>query len=465
MDQVNCGIFSCNAIAHAIFGDALVTPATVQRNRLQWFAHVVESLEELTLSRIGTVHSTGNSSDDVEILEPSPYLSKDNVLDDSLSSSSDIDMAHEASPASSNPPSDTEHELDISFEEPPTLYPQTTVVDSPATAVLPHPHSSRIHFINTDSGEESTKEADQPETKSTNMGKTKKKCRINMGAREAKRQAKKDEFEREVLHDDPKAQFGKSDPLEVRCSYCRNTVRMQREYNLVRWKHHFNRTCPKRHSKVPGRGIRTIKAAGAKSLALFGFEKASTTSKVRPQSKFAPPPTTLSAVNLRPCPGLTAFNEPRIAIYLSRTQARGGGGTDPRVIAERRFDQLLSELSDPQKEECYAENRAGWVWRNEHQERRCVAVDCRKMVEGNPGSDKARPCDKCRALLCHKGFQNLVAKEMPTDQNLVHVPYLHRASAIGQLFARSVGLQSFFNNEVRFRDNNNSSMSLSHLDH
>lgn len=139
-------------------------------------------------------------------------------------------------------------------------------------------------------------------------------------------------FREKVKNDDPYAEFKASNPCSVRCSSCRVWVEMRLLYDLFHWRNHRK---TKKCQRARAQGGHT------RSLLCHGFG-------VMNPSSSGPLPQASSIQTLRPsypegaCPGLTRESDEKIAQYLLRSSATGGGAPSRESISRDLFqDETL----------------------------------------------------------------------------------------------------------------------------
>lgn len=138
-----------------------------------------------------------------------------------------------------------------------------------------------------------------------------------------------------------------------------------------------------------------------------------------------------------PCPGLTADEDARIAQYLNRTGALGGGGPSLTHISSTRFGRKFSSLSSAQKEQVRVIQSHKWRWRNNSYYRRVYSTSCSKISP--PGTESA--CHKCKALLRLNVFRTTLSIRQPEDKNYKYLNKVYRNRTLAEIYGRCKGLR------------------------
>ncbi|KAF7970334.1 hypothetical protein HWV62_24362 [Athelia sp. TMB] len=231
-------------------------------------------------------------------------------------------------------------------------------------------------------------------------------------------------FERwkaDILEIDGEAEVDEIAAYWVRHSACGKTHRSKRPYDRSRFKKHVGVEC--KSLKHP------IAAAGTPTLAKFiaGAKEKS------------------NAVNKRvsrSCPGLSSEEDPRIATYLKRTAASGGGARSVSVIAKALFQKMFRKLGRARKEEVINTQLHELRWRNEHAIERVFSTDCFKTVMTDTKDERPLACPKCDELLRLSNFKKALDIPMPEDENFRYNNKRWRPPRqLTELYGRITGLR------------------------
>ena len=248
------------------------------------------------------------------------------------------------------------------------------------------------------------------------------------------------EWKAEIHVDDPDAEFDPKNICHVRHSGCGRFFRVKEPYDLTRWRSHL-KAC-----KI---GLKK-KSANTQSLLGMGWFSSKKPEKRIKVTNKTPDSPDDSPINFeKPCPGLTKANNEKIAVYLSRTAAGSGGGTNIHSIAQKLFKTLFRHLSSKQKEEVFDEQQHGHTWKNDHQRLKVYATACHRTVQLPSPTAPTPPCSECNKVLHSKAFKNAISKKEPKPENMVYVTMRNRSPVLGKLYARVVGLKELIETPVR----------------
>ena len=115
-----------------------------------------------------------------------------------------------------------------------------------------------------------------------------------------------------------------------------------------------------------------------------------------------------------PCPGLDETVYSKVAAYLDRTSACGGGASSLTVIADEMYGKGYAQLSDFRKAVQTAQQHE-WQWINNHETGKVFSTKCSKIaslgslqLRGSQVDDKVlpEPCQFCRLVLAVESFDN-----------------------------------------------------------
>jgi hypothetical protein len=204
---------------------------------------------------------------------------------------------------------------------------------------------------------------------------------------------------------------------------------MKEPYNTCRFAEHILRcTGPTKKSKLSASNTRTLTAMSAKfNWDAFKKDPVQSSSKSQPVA--------------RPCPGLTAVNNERIAVYLDRTPATGGGAPSLDSVVKSIFPKKdFTALSDRQKLEVRAAQRHKYQWHNHADLKKVYSASCCKNVQVRP-NDTVSPCSKCLQLLQNKNFKQSLSKERPEDKNYKFMPRTYLDEKMLEQYGLITGLK------------------------
>ncbi|KAJ9096752.1 hypothetical protein QFC21_005022 [Naganishia friedmannii] len=160
-----------------------------------------------------------------------------------------------------------------------------------------------------------------------------------------------------------------------------------------------------------------------------------------------------------PCPGLTTSFDPRIAVYLGRTGAGGGGSPTLKVLIARARLQLIDRHRSRSKSP--KSTITGPAYN---------PADLKKMVDllrekyykwinhGNLSLVRAatctgeanrlgHPCDPCRGLRTNKIFTNALKKSPPAGDKVKYTPGYYVRGFLHELAVKYHGLENLFDSD------------------
>ncbi|TFK59586.1 hypothetical protein BDN72DRAFT_944352 [Pluteus cervinus] len=238
-------------------------------------------------------------------------------------------------------------------------------------------------------------------------------------------------FKDKILTKDRHAWFSPKTIRLVRHSKCSAEIRVKAPYDTTRWTKHLE-NCEKEGATTKPK-LSTVSLHDS-----LGNAPRATTSDTTSDNHtllYRLTPDSHDATPTKPCPGLTAADDERIAGYIYHAGAQRGGGKD--LLSFNKSDQAFSELDPKIKDELRLQQRHTQRWEIDKSNSRIFALDCSKFSSDNHGS----PCDKCFAILQDGQFKRLLSKPVPKEENFKFVPNIHRDKAGGELYARHIGLK------------------------
>jgi hypothetical protein len=143
-----------------------------------------------------------------------------------------------------------------------------------------------------------------------------------------------------------------------------------------------------------------------------------------------------------PCPALAAEQYLKVAQYLSRTSALGGGAPSRTVIArelEQDPDINWRDLDTTQKRRVLRREESLYQWRNLHSLGVVAHSQCEQLVDVIKG-EEPQPCSRCASLLRNHTFQTAINRRLPDEEKLKFVPNAYRNTALGELYIKYKGL-------------------------
>lgn len=233
---------------------------------------------------------------------------------------------------------------------------------------------------------------------------------------------------------DPCAQFDPSNHLRVRHSRCSKWLLVKEPGDATRFKQHV-KAC--RAKPVPAggtlMGMGWLKAKGVGTGGNGECCRESGKGEMR-----------------MPCRGVSDMDilddDPLIDQYLKRTGVAGGGGRSVSIISMERFKKKFRNLTQIEKEEVRATQRAEWMWRNDHLKLRVFATTCKLFTLSR--SLASSLCAKCEQLLILHSFTVAIHKPTPKDKNVKYTNNQYINPLLGLLYAKAKGLRAIIEHPV-----------------
>ena len=475
-DSYNCGIFTVNAIGHAVIGDPILMAAEANKERLKWFAlfgktvmsggdrgepirpnltNLLNPLDDFTMDVSPYEEAFELVDEAVDILSDTPVDDSDSdveiILDDN-----DPPATILPSTTHSSAPGPEDHDAGLVESEPEIPHEQVMPIDhvqcdppigkdSDANVVKPKLKRTS-HFSSDDNDEYETDNDNCRPMKKRGKGKSRSAI-SSLKVREALRKGmfevddqRLKAWKVQITQDDHGATFDPSNIRRVRHSICGSWIKVKQPFDRTRWKSHLKNCVAKKkkHHEKPSANMATLKSMG-----FFVPKKAAT--------KQEPPQPKVMAVEY-PCPGLSDVDDGRISKYLSRTQVLQAGSVSLQKIVEEIYgtdsEMRFVDLEEAERKRVVDEHEHRQTWRNVHERKKVYAIDCQKVVSKHLDDERALPCSKCVAVFRSKKFKNALQRDAPDEKNAIYVPNKFRNSQIAKIYARCRGLQGIVEKEV-----------------
>jgi hypothetical protein len=140
----------------------------------------------------------------------------------------------------------------------------------------------------------------------------------------------------------------------------------------------------------------------------------------------------------RPCIGLNATNDPRVAVYLKRVPGVEGGGSKSRtVVAKSEFGCDYSELSKADQAHVNLIRTHQRVWRNDIPLLSIFSASCSGFVSG---PNNLQICGSCSGLRSNETLQKALNRSPPDDKNKKFTNFEYRAELQGHHFVHTEDL-------------------------
>lgn len=267
-------------------------------------------------------------------------------------------------------------------------------------------------------------------------------------------------FKKTCLEFDELAEFELEKRWRVFHSHCGKWTTMKEAYSTQRFREHVKKCNDERvrqkTSKQRSRDDSNVPQEGLRATTLHRFFSEAPPAQTSMERKSEPESTTAqqgtkrtrTEMILTPCPGITGTHEARVPIYLQRTGAPGGGAPSVTAIARvlyRDAELVFSMLSPEEKQPVYTKQSHQMTWRNNHAAQAVFSSSCEKVVRRTA----LGLCDACLQVLQSKAFRNAIRIGVPEDKNYKYLNERYRNNSLGQLYARSHGLQDLIEDQVR----------------
>jgi len=140
-----------------------------------------------------------------------------------------------------------------------------------------------------------------------------------------------------------------------------------------------------------------------------------------------------------PCCGLTPEHDPRISVYLMRSQAAGGGSRPRQDIVNQLFggEMKWADLNRRQQLRVERIEATEFCWLNFREQGLILSTMCLKTLLTE---DPTQPCGECSNLLKNKVFKNALRRKLPKEENLRYTPLTYRAKMTGEQYTKMVGV-------------------------
>ena len=233
-------------------------------------------------------------------------------------------------------------------------------------------------------------------------------------------------FKKKILTLDPHAEFlVDNNPRFVLHSKCAEVNKQKAPYNTTNFINHV-RACA-------GPSKKRVHVANTDKKCFTGFVSGGTCV-----------PLTGHATNLAeldtnlPCPGLTPEYDPKIATYLTRSQAAGGGSRPRHTISQEQFGKSAGDLDKDELARVCRLEATEFRWLNFREQGFIRATTCLKKSPSR--QEPALPCSSCMTVSKDQIFKNALGRKLPKDENLKFTPRGCRAKLTGDQYAKMVGV-------------------------
>ena len=227
---------------------------------------------------------------------------------------------------------------------------------------------------------------------------------------------KLEKFKKKILKLDPRAEFLVDNNVRfVLHSKCAGVNKQKTAYNTANFVNH----------------VQTCTGPPKKRAHIANTDKKCLTNFIAGE---APGPSASRATHPHPdidlpCPGLTPERDSRIATYLTRSQAAGGGSRPRHTISHEQFAKSPKDLDKYEFSELLRLEATEFRWLNFRNQQLIRASACLKKSPSR--REPAEPCSACMIVSKDPIFKNALARKLPKEENLKFVPYERRAEPTG----------------------------------
>lgn len=252
------------------------------------------------------------------------------------------------------------------------------------------------------------------------------------------------QFKDKILLLDPYAEFRvNNNPRYVRHSKCSEVSKQKAAYNTAYFTNHIQ-TCSGPAKKRLHVGNTDRKCFN--NLVTGNAACVSTGQVAQPCLDPIPPAPSYTTL---PCPGLTPMHDKRIVIYLTRSQAAGGGSKPRHKIAQEEFAKPLVDLNKTELGRVGHLEAVGFRWLNFREQLFVRAADCLKTSPSR--QEPAVPCSACISISKDPVFKNALSRKLPKDEHLKFTPHAHRAKLTSDQYTKMVGVYDLVQRALHVR--------------
>ena len=230
------------------------------------------------------------------------------------------------------------------------------------------------------------------------------------------------QFQHKIKMDDAHVEFDLQDPRRVRCSNCAVWIMMRQLYDIQRWKdHRRSAKCQVRQQR--GLVNQSIQAFFTKNVV---------------QALTAIPPISDKV----PCPGLRQETNVKVAVYIKRTLAPGGGAPSRPAIAKIIFGPkaMYTQLSNNDKKLVLRRENQLYQWRIVHSAGSVYSTKCVEMVPTLRHGKEPRTCVECCNLLSLQSFKVALQRKEVTEDKMKYTPIAWRDPDVSDIYLKVKGI-------------------------
>src|SRR5882762_11114345 len=147
-----------------------------------------------------------------------------------------------------------------------------------------------------------------------------------------------------------------------------------------------------------------------------------------------PPPRMVD----HPCLGITANCDERVANFITRTGADGGGAHSVTKIADDLFNQPYRELSEHKKSQVDTAQMHEWSFHFDRLQMTIHSMKCKKVVSAPPDEDGSHTCHECLNMYDSDHRLKLgLQKPMPKPENFKYLNEQYQGKSTADRYAKA----------------------------
>lgn len=185
-----------------------------------------------------------------------------------------------------------------------------------------------------------------------------------------------------------------------------------------------------------------LNASGGMQMLLCMVSAGNWEAKVMPQAASGAP------MEEAPCCGVSERDHKLIPVYLGHTLVKGGGSQSILTIALEKFWKNFSLLGRKQKDIVNDIQMHKQQWQNDHANLCVFSTTCKLSVLVQAIDQDAPPCSDCQGLLRNNKVETALKKPTPLNENYKFVNRRFQDPILGELYARTKGLQDLIESTV-----------------
>jgi len=139
-----------------------------------------------------------------------------------------------------------------------------------------------------------------------------------------------------------------------------------------------------------------------------------------------------------PCLGITANCDERVANFITRTGADGGGAHSVTKIADDLFNQPYGELSERKKSQVDTAQMHEWSFHFDRLHMAIYFTKCKKVISAPEGSDGPHTCHKCIGMYnSDQRLKSGLRKPMPKPEHFKYLNEQYQGKSTAEHYAKT----------------------------